>query len=74
MEANLTVPELVPEHLSDAGILVALEAVPKEAADIVNIPIGTVMSRLSRGRKLLPEQLREVARSYGIGMANGGEA
>lgn len=38
----------------------------KEAADILQIPIGTVMSRLSRGRKLLREQLAEVARSYGI--------
>lgn len=38
----------------------------KETADILSIPIGTVMSRLSRGRKLLREQLREVAQSYGI--------
>jgi RNA polymerase sigma-70 factor (ECF subfamily) len=42
----------------------------KEAADILSIPIGTVMSRLSRGRRLLREALVEVARSYGIG--NGG--
>lgn len=39
----------------------------KEAATILNIPIGTVMSRLSRGRRLLREQLADVARSYGIG-------
>jgi RNA polymerase sigma-70 factor (ECF subfamily) len=38
----------------------------KEAAEIIGIPIGTVMSRLSRGRKLLREQLGEVAQSYGI--------
>lgn len=46
----------------------------KEAADILSIPIGTVMSRLSRGRKLLKEQLAEVARSYGIGKNRGREA
>ncbi|MEO8027157.1 MAG: sigma-70 family RNA polymerase sigma factor [Bryobacteraceae bacterium] len=41
----------------------------KEAAEILAIPIGTVMSRLSRGRKLLREQLADVAKSYGIGAA-----
>ena len=39
----------------------------KEASEILGIPIGTVMSRLSRGRKMLREHLVEVARSYGIG-------
>jgi RNA polymerase sigma-70 factor (ECF subfamily) len=43
----------------------------KEAAEILSIPIGTIMSRLSRGRKLLREQLEEVAQSYGIGRAAG---
>jgi RNA polymerase sigma-70 factor (ECF subfamily) len=38
----------------------------KEAADILSVPIGTVMSRLSRGRKMLREKLTDVARSYGI--------
>jgi RNA polymerase sigma-70 factor (ECF subfamily) len=39
----------------------------KEISTILNIPIGTVMSRLSRGRKLLRERLAQVAESYGIG-------
>jgi len=43
----------------------------KEIAGMLNVPIGTVMSRLSRGRKMLREQLSELARSYGIG--RGGE-
>lgn len=38
----------------------------KEAAEILSVPIGTIMSRLSRGRKLLREQLGEVAQAYGI--------
>jgi len=45
----------------------------REASQILSIPLGTVMSRLSRGRKLLREQLGEVARRYGIKGA-GGEA
>jgi len=41
----------------------------KEIAGMLNVPIGTVMSRLSRGRKMLREHLSELARSYGIGRA-----
>ena len=43
----------------------------KEVAEIVSIPIGTVMSRVSRGRKMLRERLSEVAQSYGIGKKPG---
>ncbi|MBN1606862.1 MAG: sigma-70 family RNA polymerase sigma factor [Polyangiaceae bacterium] len=38
----------------------------KEIADIVGCPIGTVMSRLHRGRRLLKAQLLEHARALGI--------
>ncbi len=38
----------------------------KEIAETLKIPLGTVMSRLSRGRKLLRQELAEVARAYGI--------
>jgi RNA polymerase sigma-70 factor (ECF subfamily) len=38
----------------------------REVADTLKIPLGTVMSRLSRGRKLLRQELAEVARAYGI--------
>jgi RNA polymerase sigma-70 factor (ECF subfamily) len=84
LEANLIAPEPVPDHLTDASILAALDRIPaefravvllvdveefayKDAAQILAVPIGTVMSRLSRGRRLLREQLASVAASYGIG-------
>jgi RNA polymerase sigma-70 factor (ECF subfamily) len=38
----------------------------KDVGVILEIPIGTVMSRLSRGRKILRERLADVAASYGI--------
>ena len=38
----------------------------KEIAETLKIPLGTVMSRLSRGRRMLREGLAEVARTYGI--------
>ena len=38
----------------------------KEVARILQIPIGTVMSRLNRGRKNLRESLAAVAPAYGI--------
>jgi RNA polymerase sigma-70 factor, ECF subfamily len=38
----------------------------KEIADILRVPMGTVMSRLSRGRALLRAVLCDVAQSYGI--------
>ena len=38
----------------------------KEVGEILSIPIGTVMSRLSRGRAMLRKRLAGVARSYGL--------
>ena len=60
--------ERVPQDFRAVVLLVDVDEFSyKEASGILNVPIGTVMSRLSRGRKLLREQLEETAQSYGIG-------
>ena len=58
----------VPQDFRAVVLLIDVEEFSyKEAAGILNVPIGTVMSRLSRGRRLLREKLVDLAQSYGIG-------
>ena len=40
----------------------------KEIAEILSIPLGTVMSRLHRARKLLRTELAAYANARGIGL------
>ena len=52
----------VPHDFRDVLVLVDIgEFSYAEAAQILDIPIGTVMSRLHRGRRILKQQLAELA-------------
>ena len=44
-----------------------------EMAEIMDVPIGTVMSRLHRGRKALQKRLLDLAKEKGIVKASSGE-
>ena len=48
----------LPDRFHDLLVLRELEGLSyRELADVTGIPIGTVMSRISRGRRLLFERL-----------------
>ncbi|MBD3181584.1 sigma-70 family RNA polymerase sigma factor [Candidatus Poribacteria bacterium] len=54
------------EHYKNVVLLADVKGFRyKEIADIMNCPIGTVMSRLYRGRKLLREKLEDYALNNG---------
>ena len=54
--------EALPENFRIAVLLADVEGFAyKEIAEILDIPIGTVMSRIHRGRKALEKQLHEFA-------------
>ncbi|MEO7658909.1 MAG: sigma-70 family RNA polymerase sigma factor [Pyrinomonadaceae bacterium] len=58
----------VPEHFRNVIIFADIEELSyKEIASIMDLPIGTVMSRLSRGRKILRMELAEYAKNLGFG-------
>jgi RNA polymerase sigma-70 factor (ECF subfamily) len=57
----------VPVEFREVVLLADVEEFSyKEIAETMKLPLGTVMSRLSRGRKLLRQELAGVAGSYGI--------
>lgn len=67
-EAVLEAFEEVPQEFRMVVLLSDVQEFSyKEIASILSIPVGTVMSRLSRGRRILRERLADVAKSYGIG-------
>ena len=59
--------EDLPEQFRMAVLLADIEGFSyKEIAEILDIPIGTVMSRLHRGRKALQKRLYDFAVSRGL--------
>lgn len=58
--------EALPEKFRTTVLLDVEGFSYKEIAELLDIPIGTVMSRLHRGRKFLQKRLYDLARDRGI--------
>jgi RNA polymerase sigma-70 factor (ECF subfamily) len=73
-EVVAAVQEL-PDNYREVVLLADVEEFSyKEIAEVLSLPMGTVMSRLSRARKALRMSLAGVAETYGIGRATAGGA
>ena len=59
----------IPPKFSQVVLLTDVEEFSyKEVAELLQMPIGTVMSRLHRGRRLLRQHLSGVAENHGIAL------
>lgn len=64
-----TALDRIPEPFRSTLLIVDVEDQSYEAAaEILGVPIGTVRSRLFRGRRLMQEQLLDYARDAGFGL------
>jgi RNA polymerase sigma-70 factor, ECF subfamily len=62
----------LPEPFRSTVLIVDVEDQPYEAAaQVLGVPIGTVRSRLFRGRRILQEQLLAFARDVGLARRGG---
>lgn len=61
---------VLPSHYRSVVELVDLGGMPyRDAAEQLAVPLGTVMSRLHRARKIMREHLTGFARDHGVGLA-----
>ena len=59
--------EELPDHYREVLLLWAVEGLKyKEVAEVLEVPIGTIMSRLYRARGILSEKLADLAAEHGI--------
>jgi|SRR5678815_2112377 RNA polymerase sigma-70 factor (ECF subfamily) len=69
-EEVLSALRRIPRTFQEVVVLADVEGLTyKEIAAATQIPMGTVMSRISRGRKLLRSELAAYARAHGFGGA-----
>lgn len=74
-EDVLAALDRLPAQYREAVLLADVQEFSyKEVAEVLAIPIGTVMSRLNRGRKLLRAELAGVAAAYGVRQAHAARA
>jgi len=59
--------EGLPDHYREVLLLWAVEGLKyREVAEVLEVPLGTVMSRLYRARGILTESLSSLAEEHGI--------
>ena len=61
--------QFLPEHYRDVLLLWAVEGLRyRDIAEMLGVPLGTVMSRLHRARAILSEQLGDLAAEHGMAL------
>jgi RNA polymerase sigma-70 factor (ECF subfamily) len=70
-EVKAAIDELAPEFRSVLLLWATMELSYQEIADILDVPIGTVMSRLHRARHQLTRQLDGYARAGRLARSSG---
>jgi RNA polymerase sigma-70 factor, ECF subfamily len=72
-EEVLAAVDALPDEFRETVVLSDLEGLAyAEVADVLGVPVGTVKSRLYRGRRLLQTRLLDYAREMGYARVRGG--